>query len=118
MAYLNKYPSADYVRERIGADMDQRISELSTYDQTQTLVSTELFAGTLDIGLMRAWLNFSSEVLAVYPDAEVAATGITRRKTRDELEAAVLLKEQTNRYYHPELYPEYTEDDYAAGSAK
>lgn len=113
MAHLKNYPSLNEVRKLLGKDeLASRVQNLREYDKTQTLATYGDFGTEMRPLVLKAWLTFYEVVQKTYPEAKLDRQfAITRPKDRAELEEMVLERERTQRYYHPEDFPEYTEDD-------
>lgn len=113
MATLKKYPTLDEIREVLGKDeLATRVRDLREYDRTQVLATYGDFGDEMRPLVLKGWLTFFEVVQKTYPEARLDRQfAITRPKERAELEEVVLERERSQRYYHPEDFAEYTEDD-------
>lgn len=112
MATLKKYPTKSYVRSMLDGDvLNQLVNDLPETERTQTVAT---YHGPITPDIASAWAEFFLHVHDEMPET-VMSRGwtITRPYTRIELEDKVIETEQYQRYYHPEKFAEYTQDDYA-----
>lgn len=108
---LKHWPSTDQVREAIDAnELAERVKSLPSYQTSPVVLAS--YTGDINPAIVHRWADFTTAVLAQYPDARLTRElTVVREKTQEELEDAVISDEQSRRYYHPEEYP----NDYAEG---
>jgi hypothetical protein len=111
MPHLNHYPTLEQVRSLMGQDeIDRLVEKLSDYQRIQEIAKFEHVPLTPRI--VSAWALFAQEIQDQIPDLIIGRDWrLSHRLTHDELEEIALTDERSNRYYHPENYPDYTADD-------
>ena len=108
MSTLYRFPTLDAVRALTSPeDLAGKIESIAAFVKEDTIAT---YTGELSPDMLHAWADFTSVILKTIPDAKMGSgeLKITRQKTRIELENYVLDEIRSDRYYHPERYP----DDY------
>lgn len=107
---LKKHPSHEDVRALLDPEViEERVKSLPTYERRQTIAT---FAGDTNPITLRALAEFLDAIRGHYTDAHMDRDfTIYREKTYEEKVEAVLSNEASDRYYHPEKFAEYTDED-------
>jgi hypothetical protein len=112
MSHLKKYPTVEAVRALMGQErIDQLIQKLSDYEHLRQVA---VLFGEVELSaeIISAWAQFVRAIQYQIPDLQVGRDWtLSRMLTRQELEEYVIMGERSDRYYHPENYPDYTADD-------
>lgn len=94
-----KFPTNAQVRETLtDEELAQMIKDLPSYNRSPiTLASLE--AEELTAEIILAWSGLVRAMVQLYPSVKVTANKITRDRTPEEIEEAVLSNEASKRYY-------------------
>jgi len=113
VATLKKYPRIEDIRALLSDEViAERVADMSNYSKVDTLATYSPPRGDLDTAVLRKWFDFFDAVRKARPDVTMDNSWtISRSKTPEELIEVVVDAERTRRYYHPEDYPEYGDED-------
>jgi hypothetical protein len=106
MPHLDKFPALDEVQVT-PLEMQRRMTSLGTYATHEDIGS---YSGETTPSIILAWAQFANTVIAECEDDVITCAKGTlkllRSKDVSELHEQALSEVRSDRYYHPEKYPE------------